>query len=168
MRPLLVPAPRVVHERGLRIAYRLPESWESQAWGGESSFGQRCSRRPRSALHAMASVATRLSPCSASRRTIEPMPIQRMDHVGIVVDDLAAATEFFVELGLELQGEASVEGPWVDRVDHHLSLLRLSPLCPLLSHLSASLRCRVGEGQEMKRGGVPSAVLRTLGPAQRL
>ena len=44
------------------------------------------------------------------------MTIQRMDHVGIVVDDLAAATEFFVELGLELQGEAQVEGRWVDRV----------------------------------------------------
>jgi catechol 2,3-dioxygenase-like lactoylglutathione lyase family enzyme len=39
-----------------------------------------------------------------------------MDHVGIVVDDLAAATAFFVELGLELQGEASVEGAFVDRV----------------------------------------------------
>jgi catechol 2,3-dioxygenase-like lactoylglutathione lyase family enzyme len=39
-----------------------------------------------------------------------------MDHVGIVVDDLAAATEFFVELGLKLQGEAAVEGDWVDRV----------------------------------------------------
>ena len=44
------------------------------------------------------------------------MAIQRMDHVGIVVDDLAAATEFFVELGLELQGEAAVEGRWVDRI----------------------------------------------------
>ena len=44
------------------------------------------------------------------------MTIQRMDHVGIVVDDLAAATEFFVELGLELQGEGAVEGRWVDRV----------------------------------------------------
>ena len=44
------------------------------------------------------------------------MAIQRMDHVGIVVDDLAAATEFFLELGLELEGEASVGGPWVDRV----------------------------------------------------
>ena len=44
------------------------------------------------------------------------MTIQRMDHVGIVVDDLAAATEFFVELGLELQGEGSVEGRWVDRI----------------------------------------------------
>ncbi|HTA98145.1 MAG TPA: VOC family protein [Solirubrobacteraceae bacterium] len=44
------------------------------------------------------------------------MTIQRMDHVGIVVDDLAAATAFFVELGLELQGEGPVEGGWVDRV----------------------------------------------------
>ena len=44
------------------------------------------------------------------------MTIQRMDHVGIVVDDLAAATEFFVELGLELQGEGSVEGRWADRI----------------------------------------------------
>ena len=44
------------------------------------------------------------------------MTIQRMDHVGIVVDDLAAATAFFVELGLKLQGEGSVEGGWVDRV----------------------------------------------------
>jgi catechol 2,3-dioxygenase-like lactoylglutathione lyase family enzyme len=39
-----------------------------------------------------------------------------MEHVGIVVDDLAAATAFFVELGLELQGEWSVEGGWVDRI----------------------------------------------------
>src|SRR5579862_2436219 len=44
------------------------------------------------------------------------MRIQRMDHVGIVVDDLAAATAFFVELGLKLQGEGFVEGGWVDRV----------------------------------------------------
>jgi catechol 2,3-dioxygenase-like lactoylglutathione lyase family enzyme len=39
-----------------------------------------------------------------------------MEHVGIVVDDLAAATEFFVELGLEQRDEGSVEGRWVDRV----------------------------------------------------
>jgi catechol 2,3-dioxygenase-like lactoylglutathione lyase family enzyme len=44
------------------------------------------------------------------------MTIQRMDHVGIVVDDLAAATEFFVELGLELQGEGLVESRTVDRI----------------------------------------------------
>ena len=39
-----------------------------------------------------------------------------MEHVGIVVDDLAAATEFFVELGLKVLGEMPVEGEWVDRV----------------------------------------------------
>jgi catechol 2,3-dioxygenase-like lactoylglutathione lyase family enzyme len=39
-----------------------------------------------------------------------------MDHVGVVVEDLAGAVAFFVELGLELQGEAEVEGGWVDRV----------------------------------------------------
>jgi len=39
-----------------------------------------------------------------------------MDHVGVVVDDLAAATEFFVELGLVLAGEERVEGRSVDRV----------------------------------------------------
>ena len=44
------------------------------------------------------------------------MTIQRMDNVGIVVDDLKAATAFFVELGMELEGEATVEGRWVDRI----------------------------------------------------
>ena len=41
------------------------------------------------------------------------MTIQRMDNVGIVVDDLKAAIAFFVELGLELEGEArSRDGGW--------------------------------------------------------
>jgi catechol 2,3-dioxygenase-like lactoylglutathione lyase family enzyme len=44
------------------------------------------------------------------------MAIQRMDHVGVVVDDLEAAKAFFVELGMELEGEAPAEGRWVDRV----------------------------------------------------
>ena len=39
-----------------------------------------------------------------------------MEHVGIVVDDLAAATAFFVELGLEVVVEGPVEGAWVDRI----------------------------------------------------
>ena len=52
----------------------------------------------------------------AGTLTIEHVAIQRMDHVGIVVDDLPAAIEFFIELGLELQGQRPVEGRWVDRV----------------------------------------------------
>jgi catechol 2,3-dioxygenase-like lactoylglutathione lyase family enzyme len=44
------------------------------------------------------------------------MAIQRLENVGIVVDDLAAATGFFVDLGLKLLGGGPVEGDWVDRV----------------------------------------------------
>jgi catechol 2,3-dioxygenase-like lactoylglutathione lyase family enzyme len=44
------------------------------------------------------------------------MTIRRMDNVLIVVDDLEAAKAFFVELGMELEGEATVEGPSVDRL----------------------------------------------------
>lgn len=44
------------------------------------------------------------------------MAIQRMDHVGVVVDDIAVATAFFVALGLEVDGEAEVEGEPVDRI----------------------------------------------------
>lgn len=39
-----------------------------------------------------------------------------MDNVGIIVDDLKAAIAFFTELGLEVVGEMTVEGEWVDRV----------------------------------------------------
>ena len=41
--------------------------------------------------------------------------IQRMDNVLIVVEDLRAAKAFFAELGMELEGETTVEGPWVDQ-----------------------------------------------------
>jgi len=43
------------------------------------------------------------------------MTIQRMDNVGIVVDDLDAAVAFFAELGMELEGKTQVEGLWADR-----------------------------------------------------
>ena len=42
------------------------------------------------------------------------MTLQRMDNVLVVVDDLEAAKAFFAELGMELEGETTVEGPWVD------------------------------------------------------
>jgi catechol 2,3-dioxygenase-like lactoylglutathione lyase family enzyme len=44
------------------------------------------------------------------------MSIQWLEHVGIVVDDLAGAIEFFSELGLEVLGEGPVQGRWVDRI----------------------------------------------------
>ena len=44
------------------------------------------------------------------------MTVERMDNIGIVVEDLAATIEFFRELGLELEGHAMVEGEWAGRV----------------------------------------------------
>jgi catechol 2,3-dioxygenase-like lactoylglutathione lyase family enzyme len=44
------------------------------------------------------------------------MPLRRLDNIGIVVEDLDASIAFFRELGLELEGEGTVEGTWVDRV----------------------------------------------------
>ena len=44
------------------------------------------------------------------------MSVKRMDNVGIVVEDLDAAIEFFLALGLELEGRAVVEGTWAGRV----------------------------------------------------
>ena len=48
--------------------------------------------------------------------TIDHMAIKKMEHVGIVVDDLQAAIDFFVELGLEPGGKGQVEGDWVERI----------------------------------------------------
>ena len=45
------------------------------------------------------------------------MAIQRLDHVSVVVDDLEAAIAFFLELGMELEGQAPIEGPEVDRLN---------------------------------------------------
>jgi catechol 2,3-dioxygenase-like lactoylglutathione lyase family enzyme len=44
------------------------------------------------------------------------MTVKRMDNVGIVVEDLEATIEFFRELGLELEGRATIEGEWAGRV----------------------------------------------------
>ncbi len=45
------------------------------------------------------------------------MTIKRLDHVSVVVDDLASATAFFTALGMTVEGEAPIEGPWVDRIN---------------------------------------------------
>src|SRR5256714_7721853 len=54
------------------------------------------------------------------------MALKRMDNVGIVVEDLGGTIEFFQELGLELEGQATVEGEWAGRVtglgDQHVEM----------------------------------------------
>lgn len=44
------------------------------------------------------------------------MKFKKIDHIGIVVNDLPAAKAFFLDFGLEVQGEADIQGEWVDRV----------------------------------------------------
>ncbi len=44
------------------------------------------------------------------------MALKRMDNVGIVVDDIGGTLDFFRELGLELEGRATIEGEWAGRV----------------------------------------------------
>lgn len=44
------------------------------------------------------------------------MTVKRMDNVGIVVEDMDAAIAFFIELGLKLEGRATIEGEWAGRV----------------------------------------------------
>src|SRR3954464_9068337 len=61
------------------------------------------------------SAARRVHAAGSGRRPF--MTVQRLEHIGIVVDDLAAATAFFAALGLDLEGEASVEGGSVDRIN---------------------------------------------------
>jgi catechol 2,3-dioxygenase-like lactoylglutathione lyase family enzyme len=57
------------------------------------------------------------------------MTIQRMDHVGVVVDDLEAAVAFFVELGMERHGTGvgSVDGRWVTRSSDSRASASTSP-----------------------------------------
>lgn len=54
------------------------------------------------------------------------MAIKRMDNMGIVVEDLGAVIEFFLELGLELEGRATIDGEWAGRVtglgDQHVEV----------------------------------------------
>src|SRR3989475_7994047 len=77
------------------------------------------------------------------------MTIQRMDNVLIVVDDLEAAKAFFIELGLELEGQTQVEGPSVD------SLIGLKDVRATV----ASLRTPDGHGRiELDKFHTPNAI----------
>ena len=77
------------------------------------------------------------------------MTLKRMDNVLIVVDDLEAAKAFFVELGMELEGETSVEGPSVD------SLIGLKDVRAIL----ALMRTPDGHGRiELDKFHTPAAV----------
>src|SRR3954468_21250617 len=76
------------------------------------------------------------------------MAIKRMDNVLIVVDDLEAAKAFFIELGLKLEGESTVEGPMVGK------LIGLTDVRATL----AMLRTPDGQGIELDKFHTPDAI----------
>jgi catechol 2,3-dioxygenase-like lactoylglutathione lyase family enzyme len=76
------------------------------------------------------------------------MAVKRMDNVLIVVDDLEAAKAFFIELGLKLEGETTVEGPLVGR------LIGLSDVRATL----AMMRTPDGQGIELDKFHTPNAI----------
>src|SRR5215212_4294119 len=81
------------------------------------------------------------------------MALKRMDNVLIVVDDLEAVKAFFIELGLRLEGESTVEGPLIG------SLIGLKDVRATL----AMLRTPDGQGIELDKFHTPSAI--RFGPA---
>src|ERR1700721_372906 len=76
------------------------------------------------------------------------MTLKRMDNVLIVVDDLEAAKGFFIELGLKLEGESTVEGPLIG------SLIGLKDVRATL----AMMRTPDGQGIELDKFHTPNAV----------
>src|SRR3954447_1526308 len=76
------------------------------------------------------------------------MMVKRMDNVLIVVDDLEAAKAFFIELGLKLEGETTVEGPLVG------SLIGLKDVRSTV----AMMRTPDGQGIELDKFHTPSAI----------
>ncbi len=76
------------------------------------------------------------------------MPLKRMDNVLIVVDDLEATKQFFIELGLKLEGETMVEGPLVGK------LIGLENVRATL----AMMRTPDGQGIELDKFHTPDAI----------
>ena len=70
------------------------------------------------------------------------MTVKRMDNVGIVVEDIDAAIEFFTELGLELEGRAPIEGDGADGVTgfRDMRVVWLEPKSSLTIHSCAKAR----------------------------
>lgn len=96
---------------GVRVRGHPQDAWregggQSYSVDGSLSAGQRWA----------ACTARVFRVGSPFKQGLDEMTVKRMDNVGIVVEDLDAAIEFFIELGLELQGRAPIEGEWAGRV----------------------------------------------------
>jgi catechol 2,3-dioxygenase-like lactoylglutathione lyase family enzyme len=86
---------------------------DPSAWGDPIVVG--ASKGPRSNKQAkLLGLASNAAHALCNTRD---MTIKRLDHVSVVVDDLAGAIAFFTALGMTPEGEAAIEGPWVDRIN---------------------------------------------------
>ena len=88
------------------------------------------------------------------------MTLKRMDNVLIVVDDLEAAKAFFLELGLELEGETTVEGPSVDRL---VGLQNVSATLAMMRTPDGHGRIELDNTPEAIRTGPENAPVNALG-----
>ncbi len=94
-------------------------------------------------------------------RTIDCMALRRMEHVGIVVEDIEAAVGFFVALGLEMEGEGEVGGEWVGRV---IGVEGAQSKIAMLKSPDGSSSIELSEFLSPKtRRGEPTAPTNTLG-----
>ena len=88
------------------------------------------------------------------------MALKRMDNVGIVVDDLTATIDFFLELGLELEGRAMVEGEWAGRVtglgDQRVEIAMMRTPDGHGRAKSFNIRTRIGSATSAGRKGSSS------------
>src|SRR6266496_275881 len=109
-------------------------------WNGRATAARRSPQRytPRAASTGISSEA----------KVRQDMTLKRMDNVLIVVDDLEAAKAFFIELGLKLEGEQTVEGPLIG------SLIGLKDVRATL----AMLRTPDGQGIELDKFHTPGAI----------
>src|SRR4029450_9687720 len=103
------PSPNGATRRGANMAPHVARQsvFAKTSAGGDRTRRASCGRRPRP----VRSAGGRGEATGLGGR----VTVQRMDNVGIVVESLDAAISFFGELGLELEGRATVEGEWAGR-----------------------------------------------------
>src|SRR5215211_791254 len=81
-----------------------------------TSAGEERTTKPSCRLRKVSRCARPVSVSKRHRTRVGRVTLQRMENVGIVVESLDAAISFFAELGLELEGRATIEGDWAERV----------------------------------------------------
>src|SRR6266566_8445187 len=99
-----------------RTSSRSPTARHTRTASSTSPTGHRDDERDWPRLMRTPKPLRRVPGVPTTEEKRDRMTVRRMDNVGIVVDDLPATIAFFRELGLELEGQATIEGEWAGRV----------------------------------------------------